>query len=121
MAAAAKTTEQLIDGAVGKVKSGSDIVGRTNEAFTRVAEGAKKAGELVADIAAASNEQAQGIEPVSRAVVEMDNVTQQNAATAEESSSTAKEMNDQAERMKRFVDELICPVAGRRNGTVTRG
>ena len=120
-AAAAKTTEQLIDGTVGKVKNGSDIVGRTNEAFTRVAEGAKKAGELVGDIAAASNEQAQGIEQVSRAVVEMDNVTQQNAATAEESSSAAKEMNDQAERMKRFVDELIVLVAGRRNGTVTRG
>ena len=120
-AAAAKTTEQMIDGTVGKVMNGSTIVERTNEAFIRVAEGAKKVGELVGEIASASNEQAQGIEQVSRAVVEMDNVTQQNAATAEESSSAAKEMNDQAERMKRFVDELIVLVAGRRNGTANRG
>jgi methyl-accepting chemotaxis protein len=65
-----------------------------------VAESAGKVGELVSEIAAASKEQAQGIEQVNTAVTEMDKVTQNNAANAEESASASEEMNAQAEQMK---------------------
>jgi len=111
-AAAAKNTADLIEGTVKKVKDGEELVKRTNEAFSHVAESAYKVGELVAEIAAASNEQAQGIEQVNTAVVEMDKVVQQNAANAEESASASEEMNAQAEEMKHMVNELVALVEG---------
>jgi methyl-accepting chemotaxis protein len=113
---AAKNTANLIEDTVKKVKSGSEIVGRTNEAYGKVAQGAKKVSELVGEITAASQEQAQGIDQINRAVAEMDKVVQKNAAGAEESASAAEEMNSQAEQMKGFVTDLGALV-GRSNGS----
>ncbi|HVO68389.1 MAG TPA: methyl-accepting chemotaxis protein, partial [Syntrophales bacterium] len=84
---AAKNTSGLIEGTVKKVKDGSNIVAKTNEAFVEVAVSTSKVGELVGEIAAASQEQAQGIDQINKAVMEMDKVTQQTAANAEESAS----------------------------------
>ena len=81
-----------------------------------MASSAAKVGELVAEIAAASNEQSQGIGQVNTAVTEMDKVVQQNAANAEESASASEEMNAQAEQMKSFVDDLVILVGGSGNG-----
>jgi methyl-accepting chemotaxis protein len=118
---AAKNTANLIEGTVKKIKTGSDIVTKTNEAFGKVATSAKKVSELVSEISAASNEQAQGIEQVSKAVAEMDKVVQENAANAEEAASASEEMNAQAEQMKDFVGELVLLVSGKsnRNGGMT--
>jgi len=110
---AAKNTANLIEGTVKKIKNGSDTVSKTNEAFAKVATGAKKVGELVGEISAASSEQAQGIDQINKAVSEMDKVVQKNAASAEESASAAEEMNAQAEVMKGFVGELAAVVGGR--------
>ena len=118
---AAKNTAVLIDGTVKKVKSGSDLVERTNSAFSKVSESASKIGELIAEIAAASNEQAQGIEQTNTAVAEMDKVTQQNAANAEESASASEELNAQAKQMMGIVEELSAMVGGSGAGTVSRG
>ncbi len=112
-AEAAKSTANLIAESVKKIKDGSEIVSRTNEAFGKVAVSSKKVGELMAEIAAASQEQAQGIEQINKAVSEMDKVVQKNAASAEESASAAEEMNSQAEAMRGFVRELIALVGGR--------
>ena len=109
---AAKNTANLIEGTVKKVKNGSDTVSKTNEAFAKVSAGAKKVGELVGEISAASSEQAQGIEQINKAVAEMDKVVQKNAASAEESASASEEMNAQAAQMKGFVDELAALVYG---------
>jgi methyl-accepting chemotaxis protein len=109
---AAKNTADLIEGTVTKVDAGTGLVNRTNEAFTQVADSASKVGDLVAEIAAASNEQAQGIGQVNTAVTEMDRVTQQNAANAEESASASEEMNAQAQQMKQIVDQLVALVGG---------
>jgi ABC-type transporter Mla subunit MlaD len=110
---AAKNTSGLIEDTVKKIKDGSDLVTTTDEAFTEVATGASKVGELVGEIAAASNEQAQGIEQVNKAVAEMDKITQQNASNAEESASASEEMNAQAEQIKGVVGDLIALVGGR--------
>src|SRR3972149_11481326 len=83
---AAKNTAGLIEGTVKKVKDGSGLVTRTNEAFVKVADTASKVAGLVAEIAAASKEQSQGIEQVNQAVSEMAKVVQQNAANAEENA-----------------------------------
>jgi methyl-accepting chemotaxis protein len=114
---AAKNTSNLIEGSVKKIKTGSDIVTKTNEAFSKVAVGSKKIGELVGEIAAASSEQAQGIDQINKAVSEMDKVVQKNAASAEESASAAEEMNAQAVVMKDFVGELVLLVEGKRINT----
>jgi len=93
-----------------------NVVNFTNEAFSQVADSSSRVGELVAEIAAASTEQAQGIEQINTAVTEMDKVTQSNAASAEESASASEEMNAQAEQMKAMVDELVALVGDSRGG-----
>jgi methyl-accepting chemotaxis protein len=115
-AEAARNTADLIEGTVKKVRDGSDLVNRTNEAFIQVAESSSKVGDLVGEIAAASNEQAQGIEQVNTAVAEMDKVTQRNAANAEESASASEEMSAQAEQMKAIVGEMVALVGAGGNG-----
>ena len=76
--------------------------------------------ELIGEIAAASGEQSQGIEQINRAVGEMDKVVQQNAANAEESASSSRELNGQAERMKTFVGDLKSLVEGSRAAEMAR-
>ncbi len=115
---AAKNTAELIEGTVKKVKGGSYLVERTSNAFTKVAENSSKVGELIAEVTIASNEQAQGIEQTNTAVAEMDNVTQQNAANAEESASASEELNAQAEQIMEIVGELSALVGGAANDTV---
>jgi methyl-accepting chemotaxis protein len=109
---AAKHTAELIEGTVKKVNDGSKLVSRTNEAFSKVTDSSSKVGELVAEITAASHEQAQGIEQINTAVIEMDKVTQSNAANSEESASASEELNAQAEQMKAMVSELVAMVGG---------
>jgi methyl-accepting chemotaxis protein len=112
---AAQNTANLIEGTVKRVKDGSGLVAKTNEAFERVAGSTAKAAELVGEIAAASSEQAQGITQINTAVSEMDQVTQQNAANAEESASSAEEMTSQAEQLSAMVEDLAALVGGNRN------
>jgi len=106
-AEAAKTTEELIENTVVKVQAGTELVESTTAKFRQMIDISKKLGELTAEIAAASGEQAQGIEQVNQAVNEMDRVIQQNAANAEESASASEELSSQSESMKDVVDRLI--------------
>jgi methyl-accepting chemotaxis protein len=111
-AEAAKNTAQLIEGTVDKVKGGTDLVIKTGEAFTQVTSSTGKVKDLVAEIAATSQEQAQGAEQISKAVTLMDTVVQSNAANAEESASAAEELFAQAEQMKGVVGGLVTLVSG---------
>lgn len=121
-AEAAKNTANLIEGTVKKIRNGSEILTKTNEVFAKVAGSSKKVQELVGEIAAASQEQAQGIEQINKAISEMDKVVQKNAASAEESAAAAEEMNAQAETMKGFVFELMTLMNGQNgNGQVALG
>ena len=113
---AAKNTNNLIDNTIKAVKNGNDLTVQTQEAFKKNITIASKIGKLIDEISAASQEQAQGIGQVSKAVAEMDQVVQKNAASAEESASAAEEMNTQAERMKAVVQELRDVVSGSGNG-----
>jgi methyl-accepting chemotaxis protein len=86
-AEAAKSTADLIDGSVSQIRGGSEMVKTTNEAFGGVEKRASQVGALLAEIAAASVEQAGGIDQINKAVAQMNQVTQQNAAHAEELAS----------------------------------
>jgi methyl-accepting chemotaxis protein len=109
---AAKNTAGLIEGTVTKIKGGADLVNRTNTAFGEMATSTRKVAELVGEIAAASAEQAQGIDQINKALTQMDKVTQGNAATAEETASASEQMNAQAGHMKDFVAELVAVMGG---------
>ncbi len=111
-AEAAKNTASLIEGTVTRIREGSEMVERTSAEFFQFESSANKMGELVGEISAASSEQAQGIEQVSRAVSEMDSVVQLNSSTAGESASASETMNAQAEHLKKYVAELIVLVSG---------
>jgi methyl-accepting chemotaxis protein len=115
-AEAAKTTNNLIENTIKAVKNGNDLTRMTQEAFKENIAIAGKIGQLVDEIATASQEQAHGIAQVNSAVAEMDKVTQQQAASAEESASASEELNAQAEQMKVFVADLVAVVGGTGNG-----
>ncbi|HSW02420.1 MAG TPA: methyl-accepting chemotaxis protein, partial [Sedimentisphaerales bacterium] len=77
-----------------------------------IVQSVSKTTDLVSEIAAASQEQAQGIDQVNTAVSQMDKVTQQNAANAEESASASEELSAQAESMQEIVGQLVAMVGG---------
>ncbi len=103
---AARNTAEIIEDTVKKVRECSTMVTRANGAFHKMEGGSRRIGELVAEIAAASSEQAEGIDQINKAVSQLDQVVQQNAAYAEETASASGELQHQAERMKRYVAEL---------------
>jgi hypothetical protein len=109
---AARNTSHLIEGTIKKVNVGSELVIKTNDAFNKVAETAARLDELIAGIADASDEQAQGIEQINKTVADMDKVVRQTAAYAEESANASGEMNTKAEQMKSAIDELVALVGG---------
>ncbi|MGD8561812.1 MAG: methyl-accepting chemotaxis protein [Desulfarculaceae bacterium] len=115
-AEAAKTTASLIEENIKDIKTGSELVVTTDEAFTQVQESASKVGELVAEISAASKEQSQGIDQINTAVTEMDKVTQSTAAQAEESAAAAEELSAQAEEIRGISVALAAVVGGSRAG-----
>ena len=109
---AAKNTANLIEGTVTKIRSGSQIVNNTATAFAQISSDTAKVKGLVAEIASASGEQAQGVDQINKAVSEMNHVTQQVAANAEESASASEELTAQAGQMRQFVGELVTLVYG---------
>ena len=112
---AAKNTSGLIEDTVQRIKTGSEIVEKTSLNFSQLSANAANMFELVSEITAASNEQAQRIEQVNGAVSEMDKVVQQNAANAEESASASEQMKTQAVQMREWVRQLTALVQGRSN------
>ncbi|MDA8125651.1 MAG: methyl-accepting chemotaxis protein [Deltaproteobacteria bacterium] len=109
---AAKSTSSLIENTITTVAKSRDLTTQTQEAFAENMMISEKIGNLVDEIAAASQEQAQGIGQVATAVNEMDRVVQQVAANAEESASASEEMNSQAAQMKVYVEELVQVIGG---------
>lgn len=117
---AARNTAGLLQDTVAKVKLGSGVVEKTNEEFSRISSGASKMAGLVDEIAAASNEQAQGIQQISAAVSQMDKVVQQNAANAEESASASEQLHAQAQQMKELIQDLHGLIEGGETGDASK-
>jgi methyl-accepting chemotaxis protein len=96
---AAKDIKDLITNSNNQVKDGVDLVNKAGTALNEIVESIKKVAGIVSDIAAASAEQAAGIEQVNKALTQMDEVTQQNSALVEENAATAKTLEQQAKAM----------------------
>ncbi|MBB3228939.1 methyl-accepting chemotaxis protein [Luteibacter sp. Sphag1AF] len=102
-AGAAKEIKGLINDSADKVKAGSALVDQSGRALAEIVDSVKKVTDIVAEIAAASQEQSAGIDQVNHAVLQMDEMTQQNAALVEESAAAARAMHEQANELTRQV------------------
>ncbi len=97
---AAKEIKDLINDSVSKVHAGAELVNESGETLQEIVTGVKKVGDIVAEIAAASAEQASGIDQVNQAITTMDEMTQQNAALAEQTSAASVSLNDKAKQIE---------------------
>ena len=102
-AAAAKEIKSLIGDSTAKVESGSVLVTRAGETMGEIVQAVQRVTDIMGEISAASDEQSQGIEQVSRAVGQMDEVTQQNAALVEEAAAAAASLEEQTRKLKDVV------------------
>jgi methyl-accepting chemotaxis protein len=102
-AEAAKNTARLIEEAVKNSENGVNINAEVLKNFQDITGKANKVSQVVAEIAAASDQQNQGISQLNNAVEQLNQLTQQTAANAEESASAAQEMSSQSEEMRSIV------------------
>ncbi|MCD8141347.1 MAG: methyl-accepting chemotaxis protein [Planctomycetaceae bacterium] len=117
---AAKTTSELIQGTVERVRNGSAQVQELASSFNQINEESQNVGQLVENISTATREQATGVDQVNVAVAQMDKVTQNNAATAEESAAAASELSEQSEQLNTLVGNLAAVVYGRKGNRPAR-
>jgi methyl-accepting chemotaxis protein len=103
-ATAAKEIKELIQDSVRKVEDGSVLVTQSGQTLEKIVASVKKVSDIVAEIAAASREQSSGIEQVNRAVMQMDELTQQNAALVEEATAASQAMAEQVRGLNQMLD-----------------
>ncbi|ADP16084.1 methyl-accepting chemotaxis protein II 4 [Achromobacter xylosoxidans A8] len=102
-AQAAKEIKGLIEDSVTKVGAGSQQVERAGATMQEIVASVKRVTDIMGEISAASEEQSSGIDQVNRAVSQMDEVTQQNAALVEEAAAAAGSLQEQAQRLAEAV------------------
>ncbi|WP_409246019.1 methyl-accepting chemotaxis protein, partial [Enterobacter cloacae] len=115
-ALAAKDIKILIEASVSRIENGSGLVKRAGDSMSDIVNAVTRVTDIMAEIAAASDEQSRGIEQVGIAVHEMDSVTQQNASLVEESVAAAAALEEQAGLLQQSVsvfrlrdDNLVVP------------
>jgi methyl-accepting chemotaxis protein len=102
-ATAAKEIKALIQDSVARVGEGSRLVDESGRTLEEIVGAVKKVTDIVAEIAAASREQSSGIEQVNKAVMAMDETTQQNAALVEEASAASQAIVEQVQALNAMV------------------
>jgi methyl-accepting chemotaxis protein len=102
-AKAAKETAELIEDSTAKTVRGVEIADNTAVSLKTIVTGTAKVSDLVAEIAAASQEQSAGIDQVSKGLDQIEVVTQQATANAEESAAAAEELSGQADHLRRLL------------------
>ncbi|SFC86828.1 methyl-accepting chemotaxis protein [Massilia yuzhufengensis] len=112
-ATAAKEIKALIDDSVRKVQDGTGQVDRAGETMNEIVRSIGQVTAIMSEIANASEEQRAGIEQVNGAIVEMDRVTQQNAALVEEAAAAALAMQEQSAELSEVVGTFQLEEAGR--------
>ena len=102
-AAAAKEIKILIDDSVANVDAGSKLVAQAGSTMSEVVASITSVTDIMSEIMLASKEQSDGIEQVNQAIMQMDEVTQQNAALVEEAAAAAQALQDQAQKLVHVV------------------
>lgn len=112
-AAAAKEIKVLIDDSVEKIEIGNKQAGQAGTTMSEVVSSVQRVTDIMSEITAASHEQSIGIEEVNRAISQMDETTQQNAALVEQAAAAAKSMQDQAGHLEELVNKFQVDVSKR--------
>ena len=102
-AQSAKEIKTLISESVAEIQGGSALVEHAGEAMSNVSASISRVTQMMAEISASSLEQSTGIEQVNQAVVQMDEMTQQNAALVEEAAAAAASLHQQTQQLKEAV------------------
>jgi len=98
-ATAAKEIKGLINESIQRVTDGSELVDQSGKTLAEIVGSVKRVTDIIAEITAASQEQASGIDQVNKAIMQMDETTQQNAALVEEATSASQSMKEQAREL----------------------
>jgi methyl-accepting chemotaxis protein len=106
-AAAAKEIKTLISDSVAKVESGSQLVDQAGQTMSEVVDSVRRVSDIIGEITTASREQSMGIEQINQAIIQMDGVTQQNAALVEESAAAADSLQGQAAALAEVVATFV--------------
>ena len=102
-AAAAKEIKTLISDSVEQVEQGGKLVKQAGAAMTEVVDTVRSVTDIVSEISAASAEQSTGIDEINRAITQMDEVTQQNAALVEEAAAASQSLEGEAANLLQVV------------------
>ncbi len=116
-AEAAKNTAALIEESQQNANHGVAVSGEVGGILSQIVESVQKLAHLIGEVSTASEEQSKGIEQIGTAVMEMDKLTQSNAANAEESASASEELAAQARELGDMVQVLVGIVKGAGAGT----
>ncbi|MEQ1794965.1 MAG: methyl-accepting chemotaxis protein [Nitrospira sp.] len=108
-ATAAKEIKGLINESIQRVSDGSELVNQSGKTLEEIVSSVKRVTDIIAEITAASQEQASGIDQVNKAIMQMDETTQQNAALVEETTSASQSMKDQAKDLMSQVEVFKTP------------
>jgi len=119
-AQAAKDTASLIEDSIARSHDGKEKVDQIAAAIRGIAQDSTKIQVLVDEVNVASQEQSRGTEQVAKAVIQMEQLTQKAAASAEQSASASTELTAQASALKDVVDRLTEMVGGERHRTASR-
>ncbi len=102
-ATAAREIKTLIGDSVGKVDAGSQLVDEAGQTMQHIVRSVRQVADIMGEISAASQEQSEGIAEVNRAIGQMDEMTQRNAALVEQAAAAAASMQDQAHKLRQSV------------------
>ncbi|HZG19376.1 MAG TPA: methyl-accepting chemotaxis protein [Herbaspirillum sp.] len=105
-AAAAKEIKTLIDSSVSRVETGNLLVRKAGQTMAEVVQSVQRVSDVIVDIAGASVQQSTGLQQISQAVKQLDDVTQQNATLVEQASAASESMQQQAIRLAHLVGEF---------------
>ena len=120
-AAAAKEIKELIDESASKVGAGTALVGEAGKTMQDVVASIQRVTDIMGEITSASQEQTSGIEQINQAVVQMDHVTQQNAALVEEAAAAAQSLQEQAGALARTVSAFKLQSGGHHSAAARPG
>jgi methyl-accepting chemotaxis protein len=111
-ASAAKEIKELIGDSVAKVNAGTALVDQAGLTMGQIVDSVRKVADIMVEISAASQEQSAGIEDIGRAIVSMDEMTQQNSALVEQASAAAESLTDQTSQLTESLAVFKLAAAG---------
>ena len=119
-AQAAKDTAHIIEGTDTQIEESVKLVNEIAKSFEEINIESKKVHQLISDISQVSGEQTDGIQQITKAINQIDDVTQTTAANAEESAAASEELSAQAESLKKTVDKMTVLINGGKQGLIMK-